>query len=523
MMDGRRGGRQTLLPLRSIRQLSNTVSCWYCDFKFMAFNEPLFRFGRRHSRYLRVWFSMGIGFSLAAVFGVTMLILYQLAKAYLVYAGGNALSGTSLFGLPFLTTGMNISLSSLGYLCISSVICIIVHEFGHALAAASEGVQMEYIAFFYALVFPGALVAFNHTLLQALPSVASLRIYCAGIWHNAAFCGVCTVVLSLLPIILSPFFMHGENPMVLDVHPLSPLSGYLSANDVILSLDEFHIHTAEEWKQIITVLTEKTQLLTSGQSTEIANVQKSYCVPDSVIEKSIQIQFEGYQTNCPNELIAFVPATCLDVSKYNVGGKKFNHEKIEVIHCLNAKDVVKHKKCAYNSVQTHRNSSACLCSEEESCLTPLQLPGLGWVEITYSSLECLNRGRIFSSDNKHTGYTEGRCLQTFVFVGDLMSMSHSIHLTSYRPRLSIYFISHLPDLLEKLFTCAFHVSMILALLNSLPVFFLDGESILEVILLHYLGGFLSPRMKRSVLRCCLLLGTFISTHFILHIIFLSLS
>lgn len=100
---------------------------------------------------------------------------------------------------------------------------------------------------------------------------------------------------------------------------------------------------------------------------------------------------------------------------------------------------------------------------------PLQQPGLGWVEITYSSLKCLNHGRLFSSNNKHSSYTERRCLQTFVFVGDLMSMAHSIHLTSYRPRLSVYFISHLPDMFEKFFTCAFHVSMILALLNSLPV------------------------------------------------------
>lgn len=128
------------------------------------------------------------------------------------------------------------------------------------------------------------------------------------------------------------------------MHPQSPLSGYLSAHDVILSLDEFHIHTTEEWKQIITVLTEK--------STEIANVQKSYCVPNSAIKRSIQIQLEGYQTYCPNELIAFAPATCLD------GGNKFDHKKVEVIHCLNAKDVAKHKKC----VQSHR-STACLCSE----------------------------------------------------------------------------------------------------------------------------------------------------------------
>lgn len=49
----------------------------------------------------------------------------------------------------------------------------------------SEGIQMEYIAIFIAVLFPGALVAFNYELLQALPGFAALRVYCAGIWHNA--------------------------------------------------------------------------------------------------------------------------------------------------------------------------------------------------------------------------------------------------------------------------------------------------------------------------------------------------
>lgn len=44
---------------------------------------------------------------------------------------------------------------------------------------------MEYIAIFLAVLFPGALVALNEELLQALPRNAALRIYCAGIWHNA--------------------------------------------------------------------------------------------------------------------------------------------------------------------------------------------------------------------------------------------------------------------------------------------------------------------------------------------------
>lgn len=56
---------------------------------------------------------------------------------------------------------------------------------------SSEGIQMEYIAVFLAALFPGALVAFNHELLLALSKVSALRIYCAGVWHNAAV-GACS-------------------------------------------------------------------------------------------------------------------------------------------------------------------------------------------------------------------------------------------------------------------------------------------------------------------------------------------
>lgn len=51
---------------------------------------------------------------------------------------------------------------------------------------SSEGVPLEYTALFLAVLFPGALVAFSHDLIQTVPRVTTLRIYCAGIWHNAA-------------------------------------------------------------------------------------------------------------------------------------------------------------------------------------------------------------------------------------------------------------------------------------------------------------------------------------------------
>ncbi|CAK9135405.1 unnamed protein product [Ilex paraguariensis] len=143
-MDGRRvrragrGQNQTLLPLR-VRHLSNTVSCWYCDFKTSALNEPLFRFGRRHARCLRVWFSVGIGFSLTALLGVTMVLIWELARALHFYSGKGQLSSRlseSLLGFSPLVFGLSISLADVGYICISTVVSVSAHEFGHALAAA---------------------------------------------------------------------------------------------------------------------------------------------------------------------------------------------------------------------------------------------------------------------------------------------------------------------------------------------------------------------------------------------------
>lgn len=63
---------------------------------------------------------------------------------------------------------------------------LITDPVGIHFVGSSEGIQIEYTAVFLAVLFPGALVAFNDDLLQMIPRVATLRIYCAGIWHNAA-------------------------------------------------------------------------------------------------------------------------------------------------------------------------------------------------------------------------------------------------------------------------------------------------------------------------------------------------
>jgi hypothetical protein len=89
------------------------------------------------------------------------------------------------------------------------------------------------------------------------------------------------------------------------------------------------------------------------------------------------------------------------------------------------------------------------------------MSGLSWVEISYLgyfSPECLQLGRNSFLVSKTSDLIKSKCVGTFVFIGDVISMAHSVRFGAY-----------LPNVLERILMCTFHVSLTLALLNSLPV------------------------------------------------------
>uniref|UniRef100_A0A1J3EBE2 Endopeptidase S2P n=1 Tax=Noccaea caerulescens TaxID=107243 RepID=A0A1J3EBE2_NOCCA len=360
---------------------------------------------------------------------------------------------------------------------------------------------MEYIAVFVAAIFPGGLVAFDHDLLQSLPSFNALRVYCAGIWHNAVLCVLCVFALFLLPLMLSPFYKHGESLVVVDVPSKSSLFGYLSPGDVIVSLDGIRVYNPSEWLELAAILDKQNSEKTSNASMYLRGSRrfhhgKGYCVPISLIEEGLEGKMVGNQYVCPGgDLTPFLAMPCSNAAPK------------EVSVCLDAKDIVKLSKCGDGWVTTTSDTdvkSDCVCSQGESCLQAVQSPGVSWTEITYkrtSSQDCSRLGLDFN--------TTSTCVGKFVFVGDLIAMSNSVHLTAYQPRsLFIFFGRSFPDILERSLTCTFHVSLALVLLNSLPVYYLDGESILESSLESM--TWLSRRKKKKALQVCLVGGSLLS-------------
>ncbi|XP_076895136.1 membrane-bound transcription factor site-2 protease homolog [Bidens hawaiensis] len=491
---------RSLLPLRRTSHLTNSISCWYCDFKTSVFNEPLFHFGRKHYRWLRVWFSIGMGFSLTTLIGVTLIVLLEAAKALNLYNGLpwlNTILNGSIFGFYSSAFNYSISVADIGYMCISTIISVSIHELGHALAATSEGIQIEYTALFLAVLFPGALVAFNYDSLQIIPRVSTLRIYCAGIWHNAALCVLCALALFLLPFILYPLYSNGESLMVLGVSADSALYGYLSPGYLITKLDDNRVHTTKEWMDTVTLL-DKQMLQTTNY--------KGYCVPNLAIAESKIAEFVDNRFKCPSDLTLFTTISCIDSRTVNDINRNAidNQLMMDSVYCFPANGMLGERKCGNGWNNIVKNDTDCLCTQDESCATPIHMPGVTWVEITFSkpySSECAQTG-----DEIGSSYNESLCGGSFVFIGDIMSMSRSIWLTEYRPRWW-YGFAYVPDLVEKLLVNSFHVSLMLALLNSLPVYYLDGESILEVALCCF--GSLTPTIRDVVLRSSLAAGTFI--------------
>ncbi|KAK6930559.1 Peptidase M50 [Dillenia turbinata] len=384
---------------------------------------------------------MGIGFGLAAIFAATMISTFR------------------------------ISLADVAQLCFSSLVSITVHEFGHAIAAASEGIQIEYISLFIAILFPGALVALNYEVLGALSCQSALRIYCAGIWHNLVCSAICRMAMFFLPLILYPLYIHGESPMVIDVPTTSPLYGYLSSGDTILSLDGSLLHNPREWFEMAAMIDNRTLKNLDGSGNFRGSItgsyQKGYCVPGLFIEN---IQLADNESRCPVDLTAFSPISCPNSTLSN-SWESLVERRVDLSYCLDANKIIPLKKCGDGWMNTTSIGSSCACSKDESCLGPVKLLGLNWVEITYStpySSGCSRSGKnpIPGSESSEIG--EIGCGGTFVFVGDLISMAHSVQLSAYRPRWSFSFGANFPIILKRILAFTFHVSLALALLNGLP-------------------------------------------------------
>lgn len=120
---------------------------------------------------------------------------------------------------------MNLPLNEIGYYAATLALCSVVHEFGHALAAAREDVQVFGMGLLVAFVIPVACAHINSEHMAALPVYNQLRILCAGVWHNIVLATVAAGTLIITTWMWAPLFMIGQGVSVKTIAPVNSIRG----------------------------------------------------------------------------------------------------------------------------------------------------------------------------------------------------------------------------------------------------------------------------------------------------------
>uniref|UniRef100_A0A2P2JQX8 Uncharacterized protein MANES_18G124500 n=1 Tax=Rhizophora mucronata TaxID=61149 RepID=A0A2P2JQX8_RHIMU len=155
--------------------------------------------------------------------------------------------------------------------------------------------------------------------------------------------------------------------MVLDIPSTSPLSGYLSPGDLIVSLDGKYIHNVREWMEATTLIDEQTlQNLNHSDHSRgsVVRSRKGYCITTSMMAESEKVLFVDNQYTCPNGLTEFVMINCFDSSELDNLRTEVNQpNRSRCRRCFNAGDVVKLNKCGDGWRTGIINGSRLLCSQ----------------------------------------------------------------------------------------------------------------------------------------------------------------
>eukprot|EP00250_Pteridium_aquilinum_P003866 c14141_g1_i1 orf=463-1728(+) len=376
----------------------------------------------------------------------------------------------------------------------------------------SEGVPIVHAAVFLACIVPGALIALNQESLQLLSPVRALRIYCAGVWHNIMCCTGCYLLLMLFPVVLYPFYVWNQYPVVSNIGAGSPLAGHLNLGDSILKVAGHQLQSPEDWFEFL--YNRSIQELAHFNHSSIAHgiveeSQKPYYRTALQGFCACSENFTNHQNRllgslCPDEALLFYQHPCISAMSSSVNTS-------QNIYCLKATDVIKCPACSLEE-KSEATFHPCSCSESRSCLFPLLSHGEVFVDINVKK-SSLKRCSVKLTDSS--------CEHSLVFVGNPRDLFHSLQLTNYWPRqeglfglfplsFSVLFLKFL----ERLLMYTFSLSAAMVLLNSAPVFYLDGELVFQAWLVLS-RSWSHPRKHKRIMQIVLTGGTLLMASFLI--------
>lgn len=431
-----------------------------------AFNRKIIKWGMDRSRFWTAWFNAGV---IITIVLLPITVIAILRMTFNIWVSGPSLDGGNSEPLlePMLP-GVNLPLNEMGYYMITLAVCSIVHELGHALAAAREDVQLYGLGILVAFMVPTAYVHISSDQLTSLPLRNQLRVTCAGIWHNVVLATVAAAVLLISSWLWAPFYSLGEGVYVKTILPNSPVLGLsgLREQDVIYRINDCPVRHSEDWYDCI--------LRTVNQPAP------GYCVRQSFIQE--------YDESVPSRQKTNGVINCCTVDSEISGSLCFEYiegPQAAPLHlppysCLPARTMI-------NQSQNFCHASHECLSHDTHCLKP--------------SLD--NATKIVQIKRKIG--------KDVLFFGHQVDIYRTVDVSSWVPKYSFLY-PKLPEALALLCKYITVFSAGLVVINIVPCFFLDGEYIINILVL-YLFNFTphNKNLRQAIILTITSIGTLLLT------------
>uniref|UniRef100_A0A5K3EV92 Membrane-bound transcription factor site-2 protease n=1 Tax=Mesocestoides corti TaxID=53468 RepID=A0A5K3EV92_MESCO len=430
------------------------------------------------------WFPWSVWFCVGTAFSAIFMLLSVVVLSLLAYNTIMRKPIEKQLITPVMP-GINLPLSHAGFYMLTLLVCVILHEAGHALAALRERVRLHGFGFFLLGIYPGAYVDISDSDLSSLSPLRQLKIYCAGVWHNGVIVLISILVFYTLPWVLSPIYMTNQGVGVINLQQNSVFTGHrgLHLGDAITQVNTCPVNTPSEWFRCL----EEASTKTTG-----------YCVPSSYMNQPMS-------PPGARRLAAVVPA--------QPHGQKLQEEGAVPVAGGGNSNASPRDCCPSHLASTHLCFTYMASGRNVKKPKHLCLPARAVTEKEPCSVpsDC---GRVAGDDQWPACLVPSppdnttRLLRivhnrarspAILFLGPVEELLASVEVSNYVPRWPQITPCRLPQIISTFCMYLFSLSGALVLLNVVPCYALDGQWIFKSLLDLALPSFVCSRQIRCLI------------------------
>ncbi|XP_076330816.1 membrane-bound transcription factor site-2 protease [Tachypleus tridentatus] len=182
-----------------------------------SWNRTVHTWGRFRPKLLRRWFEVGALVSLVCLLPSLWLVISTIKS--LLWTKEYEQQNSQV--LQPVMPGINLPLSDILYYLMTLLVCSVIHEIGHALAAVRANVRIQGCGLFIFGIFPGAFVDLPTEHVSMLSAWQQLQLFCAGVWHNMILAGIAGLLLLMNPYFASLLYQSDAGVSVISVDQVS--------------------------------------------------------------------------------------------------------------------------------------------------------------------------------------------------------------------------------------------------------------------------------------------------------------